>query len=82
MAEIAGKLREVFVEALDLDEDVDVENLKYRDIEAWDSVGHMALIAALEDEFDVQFDTDQVIDMSSFKVAADMITALQNSSDD
>jgi acyl carrier protein len=81
MAEIAGKLREVFVEALDLDGDVDVENLKYREIEAWDSVGHMALVAAIEDEFDVQFDTDQVIDMSSFKVAADMIKELQTSND-
>ncbi|MFD6070996.1 acyl carrier protein [Amycolatopsis lurida] len=78
MAEVAGKLREVFVEALDLDGDVDVENLKYRDIEAWDSVGHMALIAAIEDEFDVEFDTDQVIDMSSFKVAVDMVTDLQS----
>lgn len=78
MAEIAGKLREVFVEALDLDGDVDVENLKYRDIEAWDSVGHMALVAAIEDEFEVEFDTDQVIDMSSFKVAVDMITDLQS----
>ncbi|HET6286022.1 MAG TPA: acyl carrier protein [Amycolatopsis sp.] len=78
MAEVAGKLREVFVEALDLDGDVDVENLKYRDIEAWDSVGHMALVAAIEDEFEVEFDTDQVIDMSSFKVAVDMVTDLQN----
>ncbi|RZQ62057.1 acyl carrier protein [Amycolatopsis suaedae] len=81
MAEIAGKLREVFVEALDLDGDVDVENLKYRDIEAWDSVGHMALVAAIEDEFDVQFDTDQVIDMSSFKVAVDMVKELQAAND-
>ncbi len=78
MAEVAGKLREVFVEALDLDGEVDVENLKYRDIEAWDSVGHMALVAAIEDEFDVEFDTDQVIDMSSFKVAVDMVNDLQN----
>ncbi|RSM38570.1 acyl carrier protein [Amycolatopsis balhimycina DSM 5908] len=78
---VAPKLREVFVEALDLDGDVDVENLKYRDIEAWDSVGHMALVAAIEDEFDVEFDTDQVIDMSSFKVAVDMVTELQSKND-
>jgi acyl carrier protein len=70
------RLRTTFVEALDLDADVDVENLKYRDIEQWDSVGHMALVAAIEDEFDVQFDTDQVIDMSSFKVAADMLRGM------
>lgn len=72
---INDRLRTVYVDALQLDEDsdVDVENLKYRDIEEWDSVGHMALVAAIEDEFDVQFDTDQVIDMSSFKVAVDML---------
>ncbi|WP_433267166.1 acyl carrier protein [Actinosynnema sp. CS-041913] len=67
------RLRAVFVEALQLDGDVDVANLKYRDIDAWDSVGHMALVAAIEDEFDVQFETEQVIDMSSFKVAGDML---------
>ncbi|MFD9733948.1 acyl carrier protein [Umezawaea sp. NPDC059074] len=67
------KLRDVFVEALGLDASVDVENLKYREIEEWDSVGHMALVAAIEDEFDVEFATDQVIDMSSFKVAVDML---------
>ena len=79
--DVAAKLREVFVEALDLGPDVDVVNLKYRDIEAWDSVGHMALVAAIEDEFDVEFDTDQVIDMSSFKVAVDMVTELQSKND-
>lgn len=67
------RLRTVFVESLGLDEDVDVENLKYRDIDQWDSVGHMALVAAIEDEFDVELDTEQVIDMSSFKVALDML---------
>ncbi|MDX8032246.1 acyl carrier protein [Lentzea sp. BCCO 10_0856] len=70
------RLRTVFVESLGLDEDVDVENLKYRDIEQWDSVGHMALVAAIEDEFDVELDTEQVIDMSSFKVAVDMLKGL------
>lgn len=73
---LSERLRTVFVDALQLDDDVDVENLKYRDIEAWDSVGHMALIAAIEDEFDVQFETDQVIDMSSFKVSVDMLEGL------
>jgi acyl carrier protein len=79
--DVAVKLREVFVEALELDEGANVEGLKYRDIEAWDSVGHMALVAAIEDEFDVQFDTDQVIDMSSFNVAADMVRELRSQDD-
>lgn len=70
------RLRTVFVDSLGLDGTVDVEQLKYRDIEEWDSVGHMALVAAIEDEFDVDLDTDQVIDMSSFKVALDMLRGM------
>ena len=73
---IEDRLRTVFVETLEVDEDFDVENLKYRDIEAWDSVGHMALVAAIEDEFDVELETEQVIDMSSFKVALDMLRGM------
>ncbi|HEX6499585.1 MAG TPA: acyl carrier protein [Micromonosporaceae bacterium] len=73
---LTERLRNVFVETLELGDDVDVENLKYRDIEQWDSLGHMTLVAAIEDEFDVQLDTEQVIDMSSFKVAVDMLRGM------
>ena len=30
--------------------------LKYQDIKAWDSVGHMSLVAALEEVFDLMMD--------------------------
>ncbi|WP_200834386.1 acyl carrier protein [Amycolatopsis alkalitolerans] len=74
--EIGQRLRAVFVSALDLDEDADVEKLEYRGIEAWDSVGHITLVAAIEDEFEVQLDTDQVLDLSSYKAALDLVTQL------
>ena len=70
---LTDRLRTVFVEALELPEHTDVEALKYRDIEQWDSLGHMTLVAAIEDEFGVQLETEQVIDLSSFKVALDML---------
>jgi acyl carrier protein len=76
MNELNSRLRAVFVEALALDRSVDVEHLAFRDVAAWDSVGHMTLVAAIEDEFDVQLDTDQVIDLSSFAVAVDMLAGL------
>ena len=44
-----------------------VKTLKYRDIAAWDSVGHMTLVATIEDAFDIMMDTDDVIDLSSFE---------------
>ncbi|MEU8136299.1 acyl carrier protein [Streptodolium elevatio] len=68
------RLKGVFASALDLDpETTSIEDLRYREIDKWDSLGHMVLVAAIEDEFDVQLDTDQVIDMNAFKVAYDML---------
>jgi acyl carrier protein len=73
---LADRLRSVFVEALELPAGADVENLKSRDIEEWDSLGHMTLVASIEDEFGVQLDTEQVIGMSSFTVALDMLRSM------
>jgi acyl carrier protein len=73
---INDRLQRVFREVLELGPDSDVENLKYRDIEQWDSLGHMSLVAAIEDEFGVLLDTEQVIDLSSFKVGVDMLRGM------
>ena len=43
------------------------EKLKYNDIPEWDSIGHMTLMSALEDGFNISIDTDDIIDFSSFK---------------
>ena len=55
-----------FVEALEVSAD-QVVGLKYQEIPNWDSVGHMGLIAAIEDAFDIMMDTDDIIDLSSFE---------------
>ncbi len=54
-----------FVEALGINEEIVVDDLEYNSIPQWDSIAHMILIAALEDEFDIMLDTDDIIDMSS-----------------
>ena len=43
--------------------------LKYQDIAAWDSVGHMGLIAAL----DIMMDTDDIIDLSSYEKGKEIL---------
>lgn len=43
-------------------------NLKYQDIAAWDSVGHMSLMTALEEAFGIEMDIDDIIEFSSFEV--------------
>jgi acyl carrier protein len=48
------------------DEDLN-STLEYQSIDTWDSVGHMALVAALEDEFDIMLEMDDVIDFGSYE---------------
>ena len=45
----------------------ELETLEYQGTSTWDSVGHMTLMAALEDAFDIMLDTDDIIDFSSFQ---------------
>lgn len=55
---------------------VDVEKakgLEYQAISEWDSVGHMGLIAALEDAFDIMMDTDDIIDFNSFEKGMEIL---------
>jgi acyl carrier protein len=63
------RLREAFRTSLDLPPDAPVDDLHYQDNEKWDSLAHMSLVAAIEDEFSVMIDTDDVINMSSFAEA-------------
>ena len=59
------KYQSIFKESFQYDGDL--ETLEYQGIEVWDSVGHMQLMAALEDSFGIELDVDDIIDFSSFQ---------------
>ena len=67
------RLRNVFRETLGLTGSVDPETLAYGAAPEWDSVAHMQLVAAIERSFDIMMETEDVIAMSSFKVALDLL---------
>lgn len=66
------KYNKAFMESFEIRED-QLSGLKYQDIPAWDSVGHMGLIAALEDAFDIMMDTDDIIDLSSYEKGKEIL---------
>lgn len=68
------RIRAQFVNCLGISVDIVVDELEYGSIAQWDSVAHMSLIVGLEDEFDIMIDTDDVIDMSSFKKAKEIVS--------
>jgi len=60
------KYNQAFLESFEIEQSALKGNLAYNDIPEWDSIGHMGLIAALEDAFDIAMETDDIIDFSDF----------------
>ena len=61
------KYKETFIKSLAIDNKKFDENLKYNEIQEWDSIGHMTLISGLEENFAISMETDDIIDFSSYK---------------
>lgn len=66
------KYNQAFITSFSITEDK-LPDLKYQEIQEWDSVGHMSLIAELEDAFDVMMDTDDIIDFSSYEKGKEIL---------
>ena len=66
------KYDQAFIESLSVSAE-ELADLAYQGVPAWDSVGHMGLIAALEDAFDIMFDTDDIVDFSSYQKGKELI---------
>ena len=49
------------------------DDLIYNSIPEWDSVGHMGMIAELEDVFEIMMEMDDIIDFSSYKKGFEII---------
>lgn len=66
------KLIKAFADALGIGPEEITDSLSYGD-SPWDSVAHMAIVAAIEVAFDIMMDTDDVINMSSFAKAKEIV---------
>lgn len=75
--QIFEKLTAVFQDVFD-DEDISIsENTTAADIEDWDSLTHIMLLAAVEDEFSIKFDIKSVLALKNVGEMVDLIGKLQ-----
>lgn len=56
----------IFIECFAVEAAQLSEDLTYQSVSTWDSVGHMAMIAQLEDGFGIMLEMDDIIDFSSY----------------
>ena len=67
------KLIDCFVQTFAIEPAQVAPALAYQSIPQWDSVGHMALVAEIENTFNVTLDTDDIIGMSDVSKAVDIL---------
>ena len=62
-----------FMETFSISESDLNNDLQYNSIPEWDSIGHMGLIADLEDTFEITMEMDDIIDFSSYNKGLELI---------
>ena len=71
-----AKYNQTFIETFEIGEN-DLPALAYQSIAAWDSVGHMSLMTALEGIFDIMFEMDDILDFSSYEKGKSILAKYQ-----
>ena len=65
--------KDTFIEALGIDKNKFNENLKYQEIDEWDSIAHMSLMSGIEEKFSITLETDDIVDFGSFKKGIEIL---------
>ena len=67
------KDNQCFVSSFTIDENALKNNIEYNSIPEWDSIGHMAMIAELEEVFGISMEIDDIIEFSSYKKGMEIL---------
>ena len=73
--DIRTRLARVFGETFEADGVEFSESLSRETLKSWDSLGHIRLIAALEDEFGVQFTIEEIEKLTTARKILDQLAA-------
>lgn len=68
-----AKLEQAFRDALAAPDDQPVTSFRYGTTPGWDSLAHLQLVAELEDVFDISIEPDDVVEMSDFAAAKEIL---------
>ncbi len=64
--DIDRRILNVMTSVFDTSLDKKQDNISTETVESWDSLKHMNLIIALEEEFEIQFTDNQIFEMVSY----------------
>ena len=65
---------QIFMDVFELESHELNSECTVKNIDTWTSISHIDLISAIEDAFDIMFDTDDIIDFSSYESGKSILT--------
>ena len=66
------KYTQAFMDAFGIDAET-AKTLRFQQIPAWDSVGHMGLVAQIEEAFDIMLEPDDIVDLNSYEKGKEIL---------
>ncbi len=67
------KYDKVFIDCFGVTPEQLNEKFVYQCIPAWDSVGHMGMISALEEAFGIMLETEDIIEFGSYPIGIEKL---------
>lgn len=73
MTQASVTLRDLFVRVFGFTDLAEVDEAIYGHVVGWDSVGHIQLVEQIEDTFGILLETEDIIDMASFRHTCEIL---------
>ena len=67
------QLKLLFLFTLNIETSKITNDLKMGDVSNWDSLGHLNLITAIEEEINIFFSNDEILELNSFEKFYDLL---------
>jgi acyl carrier protein len=73
MQNILGRVQKAFNSAFDVDPHTITIDTAPQDVKGWDSMGHVTLASSLEQEFNLVFDVEELMEMENVRLIVKVI---------
>lgn len=67
------KYNQIFADTFNVSEDVLNDDFKKENVDGWDSVRQLSLTTAIEDEFDIMLDAEDMVDFTSYNKGKEIL---------
>ena len=68
-----NRIKKVMSDILNIDVSSINDNTSPENVESWDSLKQMNIIVALEEEFDIEFSDEDIIEMLNFRLICSIV---------